>query len=86
MRQRYRQKISGPILDRIDLHIEVPRVEVEKLASGYLSESSESVQMRVQTARDIQSERFKDEPIMTNAEMSSALVKKYCELVVEKNN
>jgi len=75
---KYQQKISGPILDRIDLHIEVPRVEFEKLSGAELAESSALIRERVQSARNIQSARFKDESVVTNSEMSSEQIKKYC--------
>ncbi len=55
---KYQKRISGPILDRIDLHIEVPRVDYEKLSGNKVSESSESIRRRVQVARDIQNKRF----------------------------
>ncbi|NQU78009.1 YifB family Mg chelatase-like AAA ATPase [Candidatus Falkowbacteria bacterium] len=75
---KYAQKISGPILDRIDIHIEVPRVEFEKLTGDQLAEPSKSIRDRVQKARDIQVERFASEPIITNSEMSSEQIKKHC--------
>lgn len=75
---RYRSKLSGPLLDRIDLHIQVPRISFEKLASLSEGENSESVRARVQKARDCQGVRFAKEKGATNAEMSSPLVKKYC--------
>ncbi|MFH1456865.1 MAG: YifB family Mg chelatase-like AAA ATPase [Patescibacteria group bacterium] len=74
----YQKKISGPLLDRIDLHIEVPRVEFEKLTNNTQSEGSKSIRERVQQARNYQLERLKQEKIITNAEMSSEQVKKYC--------
>ena len=76
--QRYRNKISGPLLDRIDLHIEVPRVDFEKLTQNEEGETSKEIRMRVQAARDIQIERFKGTKIASNAEMSSSSVKKHC--------
>lgn len=78
--QRYQNKISGPLLDRIDLHIEVPQVDFEKLQSLEEGEPSSKVQQRVQAARETQNKRFKTLKIHTNAEMSSALVKKFCDL------
>jgi len=78
--QRYQNKISGPLLDRIDLQIHVPRVDFEKLKSLEPAESSAVVQTRVQKARDIQTQRFVNETIRTNAEMTSSLVKQYCAL------
>ncbi len=76
----YKKKISGPIIDRIDLHIEVPRVQFEKLTGEGKGENSHAIKKRVQKARDIQHERFKDTPYITNSEMSSNSVKKFCEL------
>ncbi len=76
----YKKKISGPIIDRIDLHIEVPRIKFEKLTSVGGGEGSQAIKERVQKARDIQHERFKDSPFITNSEMSSEAVKQFCEL------
>ncbi len=81
---RYRQKISGPILDRIDLHIEVPRVAVEKLEEKSTDrEKSESIRTRVENARAIQKKRFINTGIFTNAEMNSQMVKEFCVLHTE---
>jgi len=66
------------LLDRIDLHVDVPRVEFEKLTGRARSEESELIRNRVQKARNLQLERFKQEKIITNSEMSSEQVKKYC--------
>ena len=77
---KYQQKISGPLLDRIDLHIEVPRVEFEKLASNDTSESSAKIQERVEEARERQRQRFKNLTISTNAEMGSREIKDFCQL------
>ncbi len=79
----YRKKISGPILDRIDLHIQVPAVDVEKLKKQRRKnegESSAEIRKRVIKARDTQEERFKKEKIRTNAEMKNRHVKAYCNL------
>jgi magnesium chelatase family protein len=81
--KRYQKKISGPILDRIDLHVEVPSVDVEKLKEQRRKEDNEkSVQIRkrVDKARKRQEKRFKKEAIHTNAEMKNRHVKKYCKL------
>lgn len=75
---RYKSRISGPILDRIDLHIEVPHIAFEKLSHLTPGESSIDIRERVEAARDRQQRRFEDKPIICNAEMSSAMVKKYC--------
>ncbi|OGG87397.1 magnesium chelatase [Candidatus Kuenenbacteria bacterium RIFCSPHIGHO2_02_FULL_39_13] len=76
----YQNKISGPMLDRIDIHIEVPRVEVDKLASLKAGEPSVDVRVRVNAARARQIERFKTKKIFTNSQMSSEMVRKICEL------
>ncbi len=55
---KYQKRISGPLLDRIDIHIEVPRVDYEKLSGNKLSETSEVIRQRVQAARNIQQTRF----------------------------
>ena len=77
---RYQKKISGPILDRIDIHLDVPAVKTEKLIGNKKvnSPSSKEIRLKVQIARDIQTKRFKDEKIVSNAEMNSRLIKKYC--------
>lgn len=77
---RYQQKISGPIMDRIDLHIEVPRLKFEKLQDDSVSESSEDIRNRVEDARRVQGERFKLKNIVTNSEMGPQLIKEYCAL------
>jgi len=69
---KHQKRISGPLLDRIDIHIEVPRVDYEKLSGNKVSESSESIRKRVQVARDIQNKRFANEKttdIVCNADM-----------------
>jgi magnesium chelatase family protein len=75
---RYRQKLSGPIMDRIDLHIEVPRLKWEKLSGEQLAEKSQQVRQRVEQARQSQQTRLQDEPILTNSEMDTRLIRKYC--------
>jgi magnesium chelatase family protein len=55
---KYQKRISGPLLDRIDIHIEVPRVEYDKLSDSRLGESSSAIQARVERAREIQRQRF----------------------------
>jgi magnesium chelatase family protein len=79
---RYQKKISGPMLDRIDIHLDVPAVKVEKLTSQEKSrnESSKVIQKRVQAARDIQTKRFKGLKITSNAEMGNKDIRKFCEL------
>ena len=78
---RYRQKISGPILDRIDLHIDVPRVKFEKLEGKEAgAEKSSAIRARVESARAVQRERFAEKECRTNAEMTSQMVKEFCAL------
>ena len=77
---RYQKKVSGPLLDRIDLHVEVPRINFEKLSSDEIGELSSLVRQRVETARQIQNIRFKNLPIHTNAEMGNAEIKKFCQI------
>ncbi len=76
----YQKKISGPLLDRIDLHIEVPRIDFEKLTGEAKGENSANIRERVEQARIRQAERFKEEKIIVNSEMSSEQVKKFCKL------
>ena len=78
--QRYLAKISGPLLDRIDLHIEVHPVSFDKMTSNDKTESSASIRARVIAAREVQRERFQDQEIYSNAMMPSQMVKKVCVL------
>lgn len=75
---KYQKKISGPLLDRIDIHLEVPRISFEKLASLTPGESSGVIRTRVEAARARQKERFQGLAIVANNEMSSDQVKKFC--------
>jgi magnesium chelatase family protein len=77
---KYQKRISGPLLDRIDIHIQVPRVDYEKLSDSRLGESSSTVQSRVEAARELQRNRFKGTPIACNADMHPAEVRKFCAL------
>ncbi len=79
--QRYLSKISGPLLDRIDIHVEVPAVNYQELSSTRKGEASSIVRERVLNARQLQSERFKNEAgIFKNADMNSKDINKYCKL------
>ena len=81
---KYQKRISGPLLDRIDIHIEVPRVDYEKLSGDRLGESSESIRKRVQTARDIQNSRFTNSSeVVCNADMRIGEVRQFCNLQPE---
>jgi len=77
--ERYMAKISGPLMDRMDIHIDVPLVEFRKLRSRQNGDSSEQLRSRVQQARRIQQQRF-GHPFMTNAMMGHKQVEKFCEL------
>jgi magnesium chelatase family protein len=81
----YRSKISGPLLDRIDIHIEVPAARYQELSSNLPAESSVQIKERVNKAREIQRGRFKDEGILCNALMSHKQVRKFCTLGKEEN-
>lgn len=77
---RYQKKISGPLLDRIDLHVEVPRVDFEKLSKHELAESSEAIRARVEEARERQHRRLKETPYSTNSEMKNRDIREHCRL------
>ena len=78
----YRRKISGPILDRIDLHVEVPRLEFSKLNQVAGGETSAQIKARVEAARTRQHTRFVGQSFLNNAEMNSQAVYKYCPIDV----
>ena len=80
MISRYLAKISGPLLDRIDLQVEVPALRAEEISSTLLGESSESIRQRVERARQRQRDRFKRTTIQSNGEMSARHLRKFCEL------
>ncbi len=77
---RYQKKLSGPLLDRIDLHVEVPRVKFDKLASNELAEASSAIRGRVAAARARQTQRFTGSALCTNSEMGNTEIKKFCRL------
>jgi magnesium chelatase family protein len=77
---RYQKRLSGPLLDRIDLHVEVPRVEYEKLRSDAPAESSATVRARVEAARSRQWVRFEASGVAANAEMGIRELKRHCAL------
>jgi magnesium chelatase family protein len=83
--ENYRQRISGPLLDRIDLHVEVPLVEFRELSSGAPGEKSSQIRGRVVAARRVQTERFRKSSNTTNASMSPRQVKQHCALDSESN-
>jgi len=76
----YKKKLSGPILDRIDLQIEVPRLKFEKITGEILAEKSEDIRQRITKTREVQLQRFKNTNIFTNAEMNNQQLKKFCQI------
>ena len=78
--QKYMGKISGPLLDRIDIQIEVTAVKYQKLETEEEIESSEKIKERVNKARKIQQDRYKENGIYSNAELTPKLISKYCKL------
>lgn len=85
--QRYQSRLSGPLLDRIDIHVEVPPVPVEEIKNAKPGQTSATIQQRVQAARKVQSERFvKDSMCFANAQMSPSQLEKYCTLDTESAN
>ena len=77
---RYHKRISGPLLDRIDIFVDVPRLEYEKLADDRLGESSEEIRARVEAARQIQRGRFKGTRLASNADMTPVEVREFCQV------
>lgn len=77
---RYRSRVSGPLMDRIDIHIDVPAVPYKELSNDYTGEKSEDIRQRVTEARQRQLHRFKDDKIFANGQMKTRHIKKYCRL------
>ena len=77
---RYQKRISGPLMDRIDIHVEVPRLDYEKLSDDRLGEPSDTVQKRVEAARDAQRLRFEDTELTCNADMHPQEIRLNCHL------
>jgi magnesium chelatase family protein len=77
---RYQKRISGPLLDRIDIHVEVPRVDYQKLTDERLGEPSEAIRTRVERARGVQRQRYADTPLSCNADMGPREVRQVCRL------
>src|SRR5580693_4092525 len=78
--QRYRNRISGPLLDRIDIQVEVPAVEYREIASKEQGETSDAVRERVVQVRKRQTERFNRSKIRGNARMNSKMIRAHCQL------
>lgn len=83
---KYLNKLSGPLMDRIDMHIEVDSVTYDELKSEETEEPSEEIKKRVDAARQIQLNRYKDTGIFSNAKMQEHLVKKYCKITAESDS
>ena len=86
---RCQKRISDPLFDRIDIHIEVPRVDYEKLSSDRVGESSEAIRARVQAARDVQNKRFSSNgssDVVCNADMRVGEIRQFCGLQAESQS
>ena len=83
MISRYQKRISGPLLDRIDIFVQVPRIEYEKLTEERMGESSEKARSRVERARSIQQQRFQGAKLTCNAEMTPVEVREFCQVEAE---
>ncbi len=73
-------RISGPLLDRVDIHVDVPALRYKELAGDYTGESSTQIRQRINEARKIQRDRFKGHRIFCNSAMTSRHIKKFCQL------
>ncbi len=83
--QQYRARISGPLLDRIDIHCDVPAVRFRELTRARGAEGSTEVKGRVDKAREIQARRFKENKVFSNSRLSSKLIKKYCGITADSS-
>ncbi len=83
---RYQKRISGPLLDRMDIFLEVPRIEYEKLADDRLGETSKMIQSRVEAARSIQQKRFEGTKLTCNADMTPIEIREFCRTEPEAQN
>jgi len=84
--QKYKRKLSGPLMDRIDLFIQVPQIRYEKLVAPDSENSSKIIRQEVEKARAIQRERFSGDKIFTNSEMGIPQIKKHCEVDAKSRN
>ncbi|KKR80154.1 MAG: hypothetical protein UU73_C0001G0321 [Candidatus Daviesbacteria bacterium GW2011_GWA1_41_61] len=80
---RYKKRISGPLLDRIDIHLDVPAVDVDKLTGQEEAEDSAAIRARIEAARQIQLKRFQGLGILTNSEMGNPHIKQFCQITPE---
>ncbi len=86
MVNRYRSRVSGPLMDRIDIHIDVPGVPYKELSQDYSGEKSQDIRIRVAEARQRQLNRFKEDRIFANGQMKTRHIKKYCRLSEDAHN
>ncbi|MDI6727338.1 MAG: YifB family Mg chelatase-like AAA ATPase [Thermodesulfovibrionales bacterium] len=86
MISRYRSRVSGPLLDRIDIHTDVPAVPYKELSNDFAGERSEVIRQRVTEARQRQLKRFKDDKIFANGQMKTRHIKKYCKLTEDAHS
>jgi len=75
--RKYRSRVSGPLLDRIDIQVEVPSLDYKKLTDNRPEESSDKIRLRVNRARSVQEKRFKNSNIFSNSQMTPKMVKEY---------
>lgn len=86
MVSKYLSKISGPMLDRLDLHVEVPAVDFDNLTSNVQNETSEKIKKRVNEARQIQNLRYKNTQIKCNAKITADILQKSCMITPKAQN
>ena len=84
--ERYIGRISGPMLDRIDIHVEVPAVPFREMQDSSDGTNSDQMRERVEVARDVQLRRFADQPAMVNGKMSPRQIRQFCKLGTEAEN
>src|SRR3989344_1667627 len=82
----YKRKLSGPLMDRIDIFIDVPAVKYEKLASPEIENQSKALREKIEHVREVQKQRFKSDTILTNSEMQIPEIKKYCQHEAKSQN
>ncbi|MBI4036370.1 YifB family Mg chelatase-like AAA ATPase [Candidatus Daviesbacteria bacterium] len=82
---KYQRRVSGPFLDRIDIHLEIPAVEVEKLSGNLLAEDSKTIRQRVTLARKKQQQRFRGK-FLTNSEMGNSEIREFCQITPDGLN
>lgn len=83
---KYLSRVSGPLLDRLDIHVEVPQVDFQKLSDDERSESSADIKIRVDKAREIQNKRFEGTPVTCNAKMTPAMTRTFCRIDTDSKN